>query len=202
MPKPLDIDLYAKHLFSDELTMTQDHVPVDTQRRLLRCRDLYAYWKRFPSMTSTEMVQHCVNNKGVSRQMAWTDIWLIKQLLGMFEKDTKAWHLYNFNKEIMSIYKKAIDNGDFKTAEKALADYAKFNKLDKDEETPSDWWQQIIPQGFKPTSDPTVTGIKPMPNLREDIKKWNKIFREDSIDASYEEVKEAAIESGELKREE
>lgn len=200
MPQPLDIDIYAKHLFSDEIVMREAQVPVDTRRRIYRIRDEYNHWKRFPSLSEKEMRAWVAQSfPEIKKHMAWQDIWLIKQLLGAFERDTKQWHAYNFNKEIMDTYHKAKAAGDYRSAEKALADYAKYNRLDKSEEVPDGWWERIVPQQFTPTSDPRVIGIEPMEGLRDKIQHYNKVFREEAVDADYEEIQAAARYEGEIK---
>lgn len=203
MPQPLDIDLYAKHLFSDEVVLQAERVPADTRRRIMRVRDEYEHWKRFPSLTEKEMRSWIrERHPEIGRIMAWQDVWLIKQLLGAFEKDTKQWHAYNFNKEVLDIYQKAKKAGDYRTAEKALADYARYNRLDKEEELPDGWWERIMVQQFQPTSDPRVIGIEPMEGLREKIKHYNRQFREEAVDADYEEIRQAARYDGELQENE
>lgn len=193
-----NIDLYAKYLYADEVVMQQERLPVDAQKRILRLREIYSYWKRYPSMSQSELITWICTTHSLKHSVAYEDLWIVKQLLGAIEKDTKAWHAYNFNKEIMEIYRKAKQAGDYRSAEKALADYAKYNKLDKDEETPEDWWKQIAPQPFTVTSDPRTIGIAPIPNLQEYIKKYNRLYREEAVDADFEEVMAAAKESGEI----
>ena len=56
--------------------------------------------------------------------------------------------------------------------------YGKYNQLDKEdaERLP---WEEMIVQRFEITSDPTVIGIKPQPNIKEKIQKMkDKYFGE------------------------
>lgn len=197
-----DIEIYAKHFFSDELTMTHAHVPASTQERLTRMRAAYTYWKRFPQLADKEIKSWLRDNYSIAVTTAEEDVSVVKALLGNFNKETKDWKVYMFNQHIMEIYRKAKAAGDYKSAEKALADYAKYNRLDKDEEVPDNWWERIMPQQFNPTADPRTIGINPIPNLGQHIAKWNKQFREELIDADFEEVQEAARYAGETEKEE
>lgn len=200
MPQPLSLDLYQKHFFEDaDLLQRNPELTPQTVERIVRCRGLYSYWKRYPSLSPADMVNHDMQeNPNIKHRQAQWDIWVIKQVLGAFEKDTKEWHAYNFNKEILNVYKRAMDAKDYRSAEKALADYAKYNQLDKGEDL-NPRWEDIMPKEIEPTDDATVAGLKPLKNLKEKIKKYNQQYSEDVEDASFEEVTIAAKETGELK---
>ena len=70
----------------------------------------------------------------------------------------------------------------------AAGHYAKYNKIDQEDaiKIPYD---EIVPQPFEPTSDPTVIGIKPVANIREKIASMKKRYFADIVeDITYEEV--------------
>ena len=59
-------------------------------------------------------------------------------------------------------------DSDTKTMERAAASYAKYNRVDlEDEQTLP--YELIVVQPFTATDDPTVLGIKPIPNIQQKI---------------------------------
>ena len=71
--------------------------------------------------------------------------------------------------------------------QKAANTYAKFNQLDKEEVTTVPW-EDIIPQLFEPSEDPTLLGIKPIKNIRERIDYLKNKFNQDIQDVTYEDI--------------
>ncbi len=71
-------------------------------------------------------------------------------------------------------------------AAKALVDIHKL-KMDEAEQIP---WDDIIPHDWEATDDPTVIGLKPIPNIREKIKKLKKKYGQDIeiVDTDYEDL--------------
>lgn len=66
--------------------------------------------------------------------------------------------------------------------------YGKYTQLDK-EDILDKGYDKIVVQPFEPTDDPTVLGIKPIPNVREKIKtKIQQYWSDDIEDVSFEEV--------------
>lgn len=92
---------------------------------------------------------------------------------------------------------------DTKTMERAATSYAKFNNVNVEDEQ-SVPYDLIVVQPFTATQDPTVLGIKPIPNIDKKITELIAKYRAESIDiddiefeepdimdwADYEEIKE------------
>lgn len=188
MTLPANIDEYQLHLFSPKDEMERQRLPAEMQGRLLRLRSLYAFWLNFPSKTTREMVeQELQQHKDISRATAYNDVKLVKVLMGNLERESKEWQRHVFNRRSEEIYRTAMRMKDLKTAERANADYAKFNRLDRDDEERMDW-SQIVPHVIEPTDDPTVIGIAPVKGLREKIRKLRRRFSADIEDADFIEM--------------
>ena len=200
MSLPVEIDIYQTNLFRGVTEMTEAKVPAPVQERILRLRSIYSYWRRFPQLDVRDIVRWNQKANSVKERTAYDDIYIVKQLLGAFNKDSMEWHQYLFNQKIMEIHKKAMMAGDYKTAERALSDYAKFNRLDKDPEQAKDY-TQIVPDLLKPTSNPSAIGMKPIPNLRGEIDAMNKKYGSDPVDVDFQEITEEAMKSGEIGKE-
>ena len=61
----------------------------------------------------------------------------------------------------------------------AAADkYAKYTQLDKEDELNFDY-DKIVVQAFVPTDDPSVAGFRPIPNLRDVVRKKIEQYSKD-----------------------
>ena len=198
MSIPANIDEYQLSLFSSIEEMQRKNLPQEMVERLLRLRSLYTFWLNFPDKTTREMVQQeKMMHPNIKERQAYDDIKLLKMLIGNLEQESKEWHRHVFNQRTELIYKAAMRAQDFRSAEKANADYAKYNKLDKDEPTKFNW-EEITPQMIIPTDDPTIIGIKPVKDLRGKIQRLKKKLGADIEDADFVEIKNDD-ESGEEK---
>lgn len=179
--------------------MVENGLQTSTIERIMRVRDLYTHWRQYPQLLPKDLVNWSRQmHPELKQRAAYDEVQLCKQLIGAFEDDTKEWKQWFFNQQIMKVYEKALQSQDYKSAEKALADYAKFNKLDKDDPVLPDY--DIKPELMVITSDPRAAGLKPIKDLRALIDRMNKKYS-DAIDASFEEVQEEARQTGELKEE-
>lgn len=188
MPIPATIDVCREHLFSDVEEMKKEGLPEVTQNRLLRLRDMYNYWLQFPRVKDMEIVSELCKRYSVGKSTAYEDVRIIKSLLGDLNKSTKDYHRYKFNRMIEETFDMAKRIKDARAMAAASNYYGKFNKLDKDEESDKGY-DQIVVQPFEPTDDPSVLGLKAIPNLREKIKsKIQQYWNEDVEDVEFEEV--------------
>lgn len=199
MSIPTNIDDYQLSLFSSEDEMKRRNLPQEMQTRLLRLRSLYTFWLNFPDKTTREMVQQeRVMYQDVKERQAYDDVKLLKMLIGNLEQESKNWHRHVFNQRTEKIYQAAMRAHDYRSAEKANADYAKYNKLNVDEPEPQNY-SDIVPQMIIPTDDPSVIGIKPVKDLRGKIQRLKKKLGADIEDADFVEIKEDDQGEGEEK---
>ena len=77
--------------------------------------------------------------------------------------------------------------------EKAASSYAKFNRVDLEDEQAVPY-EMIVVQPFTATDDPTVLGIKPIPNLQEKIDQMIKHYGAETIDIEDIDYEEADLE--------
>ena len=194
MSMPANIDEYQLSLFESADEMARKRLPQEMIDRLLRLRSLYTFWLNFPDKGTREMVnQEKVMYPQLKERQCYDDIKLLKILIGNLEQESKEWHRHVFNARTERIYKEAMRAHDYRSAEKANADYAKYNKLDKDEIEQHDF-SEIVPPVIEPTDDPTVIGLKPVKDLRGKIQKLKKKLGADIIDADFIELKDEETE--------
>lgn len=193
-----NIDLYKDNFMLEVPQMVENGLQSSTIERIMRVRDLYTHWRQYPSLLPKDLVNWSRQmHPELKQRAAYDEVQLCKQLIGAFEEESKEWKQWFFNQQIMKVYEKALQAQDYKSAEKALADYAKFNKLDKDNPVLPNY--DIEPTLMRMTSDPRVIGLTPMSDYREKQDYYIRKFSKDAVDADFEEVMETARESGELR---
>lgn len=184
---PATLDVALEHLFSSTDEMQNAHIPEIIQKRILRIRDLYTFWLNYPNTKDVDIVRELRKRYGISQNIAYQDLRIIKTLLGEINKSSRDFYRYKFNKMIERAFEVADRKGDAKAMAAASAAYGKFNKLDK--EDPQDLgYDKIIPQNFEITDDPAILGFKKIPDVKERINKLIKEMGQDIQDVQYEEV--------------
>ena len=94
---------------------------------------------------------------------------------------------------ILETYQMAKKRKDTKTMERAASSYAKYNRIDLEDEQAVPY-DLIVVQPFTATADPSVLGIKPIPNVQEKIQKMIAKYRAETIDIEDVEYEEADLE--------
>ena len=188
MSKSATLELCRQNLYADIDKMSA--VPANIRERILRIRSAYTYWNEYPSKKDKEIALHIMQQSGVEKSTAYDDVRLIKDLLGSINRQSKDWHLYQVNAWL----DEAVEMARKKKNEDAIIKAAKVkvtaNQLDKKDETEFPW-DEIKPQQFIITSDPTVIGVKRIPNLKDVITKLFAKYKEDIDmveDVTYEEI--------------
>ena len=82
---------------------------------------------------------------------------------------------------------------DTKSMERAAASYAKYNRVDLEDEQAVPY-EMIVVQPFVATSDPSVLGIKPIPNIQKKISDMIAKYRAETLDIEDVELEEADLE--------
>ena len=182
------IDLARKYLYEDA-----DKIPEYYREHIKRLRLGFTTWYEFPSKSRKEIKDIIVAEFGVSVQKAYEDVSLIEQLLGNIKNPTKAWVRYRVNSMLEAAYEYAARKEDPKAMAIVADKMCNYNMLDKDdpERIPFD---QIVPQPFEPTEDPSVLGITRDPNFRE---KKRKLLEKYSQEIDIEDVPFTNIEDAE-----
>ena len=190
MPLPAIIDTAREHLFADANDMQRIGLPLATQEHIFRLRDLYSFWLQHPRIKDKEIILKLQQDYKLGKSQAYTDLSILKLLLGEFQKTSKDYHRYRFLEMINEAYEVARINKDAKAMAAAADKYAKYTQLDKEDEINFDY-DKIAVQAFVPTDDPSVAGFKPVPNLREVIRNTIKKYEKECEYIEFVEVEEA-----------
>ena len=185
MAKKETYEICLQHLYDDASKLT--HLAPQHREKLLRIRSGYTLMNEFPSKKDREIILHLTKMFNIEKSAAYEDLRIIKDLLGSINKQSKDWHRFRFNQWIDKAIEIAEHKNDSEAITKAANTYGKYNQLDKEdvERVP---WDEIIPQLFEPSEDPSLLGLKPIPNIREKISYMNKKYGDQIEDVTYEDI--------------
>lgn len=196
MPLPKTVDVCKVDLFTplDELEAKYDAVIV---AKLMRVREEYQWLLANPDAKDRQFVEEFIGRTKCSEACIYSDLAIIKQLLPALSSSSRDYHRWKANQMLMETYQMAKKRKDTKTMERAASSYAKYNRVDLEDEQVMPY-DEIVVQPFTPTSDPSVLGIKPIPNIDEKIKSMIEKYRRESIDIEDVEAEDADLEQQEL----
>lgn len=138
--------------------------------KLIRLRDLHQWMLANPESRDRQFVDVVTSRYGVSRRTAYDDLAVLKTLLPELGKSSAEFHRWRFNEMIIDTFQMAKRRKDTRTMERAAASYARYNRIDAEAKQLPEY-EKIVPQPFTPVDDPSVLGIKPIPDIREKIKR-------------------------------
>lgn len=196
MPLPKTVEVCKVDLFTplEELEAKYDAVIV---AKLMRVREEYQWLLANPDAKDRQFVEEFIGRTKCSEACIYSDLAIIKQLLPALSSSSRDYHRWKANQMLMETYQMAKKRKDTKTMERAASSYAKYNRVDLEDEQVMPY-DEIVVQPFTPTSDPSVLGIKPIPNIDEKIKCMIEKYRRESIDIEDVEAEDADLEQKEL----
>lgn len=197
MALPATIDACRADLFTARTELEQRYTDVMVQR-IIRVREAYNYLLANPTIKDKQLVNHILMaHPEIHKSSAYSDVSIVKALLPSINQQSRDFHRWRYNEMILETYEMAKRHKDMKTMERAATSYAKHNRVDLEDEM-SMPYDRIVPQLFVPTMDPSVLGIKPIPNVYEVIDKLSKEMSKDLPDIIDVEAEEADLEESEL----
>lgn len=158
--------------------------------RIHRLRGLYAYWLQFPQKFDQDIVQYDMAMFKVGKSQAYDDLHLVRLILGNLQQASKDFMRWKINQDLEQDLKAARRAGDHRSVAAIEKNRILNNRTNKEDELELEF-DKIIPQQFVPVDDPTVLGIKKLPDLRNRIRELVKKYSDNSVQfAEYEELKE------------
>lgn len=188
MANPSALEVCRTDLFTREAEL-RERYPQSVVDKVLRVREMYNWFIANPDGTDREFVNELVQRHDVSKVTAYSDLAVVKAMLPLLAATSRDFHRWRFNEMIMNTYKMAQKRKDTKTMERAAASYAKYNRVDLEDEQVMPY-EMIVVQPFTATSDPSVLGIKPIPNIQRKISDMIKKYRAETIDIEDVEFEE------------
>ncbi len=196
MSTPSALEVCRTDLFTKEDDLRQRY-PQNVADKVLRVREMYNWFISNPDGTDREFVAELLQRHDVSKVTAYSDLAVVKTLLPLLATASRDFHRWRFNEMIINTYKMAEKRKDTKTMERAAASYAKYNRVDLEDEQQMPY-EMIVVQPFTATSDPSVLGIKPIPNIQEKISAMIQKYRAETLDIEDVDFEEADLEFSEL----
>lgn len=192
MPQPNIRDIAQRDLFTAE-TQLRERYNEDQIAHILRLREMYSWFVASPDIKDRQLITQTLDRFHISRAEAYADLAIVKMLLPLLTSASRDFHRYRANEMLVETYRMAKARKDTKTMERAAASYAKYNRVDlEDEQTLP--YDMIVVQPFTATSDPTILGLKPIPNLQQKIDKLLAKYRAETIDIEDIDYEEADLE--------
>ena len=185
------VDLFTAE---DELRRRYPEVIV---ARVLRVREEYNWFISNPDAKDRQFIDNAVSRFDISKVLAYSDLAIVKAMLPHLSQASRDFHRYRYNEMILETFQIAKKRKDTKTMEKAASSYAKFNRVDLEDEQAVPY-DLIVVQPFTATDDPSVLGIKPIPNIQERIDALLKKYQAENIDIEDIEFEEADLEENVL----
>lgn len=196
MSNPSTLDICRLDLFTAEDELRERYTE-SIVTRLLRVREEYNWFLSNPDAKDRQFVENAVSRFGISKSLAYNDLGIVKMLLPHLAQASRDFHRYRYNEMILETFQMAKKRKDTKTMEKAASSYAKFNRVDLEDEQAVPY-DLIVVQPFTATDDPSVLGIKPMPRLQERIQELLHKYQAENIDIADIEYEEADLEESAL----
>ncbi len=192
MPTPSAIEVCRADLFTKEQDLREKY-PAVIVDKVLRVREMYQWFISNPDGTDREFVAEVTQRHDISRVTAYSDLAILKSLLPMLATASRDFHRWRYNEMILATYKMAEKRKDTKTMERAASSYAKYNRVDLEDEQAVPY-ELIVVQPFTATDDPRVLGIEPIPNIGDKIQKMIEKYRAETIDIEDVTFEEADLE--------
>ena len=192
MARPQTVEICKRDLFTAEDELMERYGP-ETVQKLLRVREEYTWFMANPDAKDRVFINEVRSRFGIGVTQAYADLSLVKALLPTLSSASRDFHRYRFNEMILETYQMAKARKDTKTMEKAASSYAKFNRVDLEDEQAVPY-EMIVVQPFTATDDPTVLGIKPIPNLQQKIDQMIAHYGAETIDIEDIEYEEPDLE--------
>ena len=189
---PQTVEICKRDLFTAEAELMERYGP-ETVQKLLRVREEYTWFMANPDAKDRVFINEVRSRFSIGVTQAYADLSLVKALLPTLSSASRDFHRYRFNEMILETYQMAKARKDTKTMEKAASSYAKFNRVDLEDEQAVPY-EMIVVQPFTATDDPTVLGIKPIPNLQQKIDQMIAHYGAETIDIEDIEYEEPDLE--------
>ena len=183
------IELARQEMFTPENELAQRFTP-DRVEHLLRLRDMYNWFLANPSEPDRKFVMTFMGRYNLCQSKAYADLSIIKQLIPALAEASRDFHRARISDMLLEAYNMAKRRKDSKSMIMAAKVLGKVNRVDLEDEKELPF-DLIVIQPFTPSFDPSLVGIKPIPNVDEvkaALKRKLAVEVPDIEDVDYEEA--------------
>lgn len=189
---PTALEACRLDLFTSDAELREKY-PAALAERVMRLREMHNYWLSNPSMKDRQLRDTIMSRYGVSQSTAYGDIAVIHQLVPLLSQKSRDFHRTRYNEMILETYAMAKARKDTKSMERAATSYAKYNRVDLEDEMTMPY-DDIVPQNFSATLDVSVLGVKPIPDAANFIARLTRDLSRDCSDIMDVECEEADLQ--------
>lgn len=191
MINPEIIDKVQRLLLAEESEIDAAGLKPGVKERIMRLREMYFYWIRNPRQNERQIVDVLRKQYELRLSQAYEDAQLLRICIGNIQQVTRQWSQWVFLQRCEEGFEMARKEGNINAFAKMLATFARGTKIAKEENTAPEY-DQIVPQQFTVTTDPSVAGFRRIPNIHEKAKKLLQKYAAETEEpiAEYEELKE------------
>ena len=136
--------------------------------RLDRLKKIFTKWHGDPLLSDIQMRNYIMNEFGVSRDQAYSDLNLVVRLFGSAPKAEKEFMRMKANRlvDLAIAAARAGDEKQAKSLTKIAEVIVKTNQLDQPDGEDYQW-DEIVPRDESFSVDPEVIGIAKVPDIEE-----------------------------------
>ena len=191
-----NIELAQREMFTprEELLQRYDEARV---AHLMRIREMYNWMIANPSERDRKFIDIFTGKFNLSQSAAYADLALVKQLVPALAPASREFYRKQVSEMLLETYNMAKARKDTKAMAMAAKELGKVNRVDLEDEKILPY-EQIVIQPFTPSSDPTIIGLKIIPNVDEVKARLKKQMSMDNPDIEDVDFEEADLEEESL----
>lgn len=191
-----NIELAQREMFTprEELLQRYDEARV---AHLMRIREMYNWMIANPSERDRKFIDIFTGKFNLSQSAAYADLALVKQLVPALAPASREFYRKQVSEMLLETYNMAKARKDTKAMAMAAKELGKVNRVDLEDEKILPY-EQIVIQPFTPSSDPTIIGLKIIPNVDEVKARLKKQMSMDNPDIEDVDFEEADLEEDTL----
>ena len=191
-----NIELAQREMFTprEELLQRYDEARV---AHLMRIREMYNWMIANPSERDRKFIDIFTGKFNLSQSAAYADLALVKQLVPALAPASREFYRKQVSEMLLETYNMAKARKDTKAMAMAAKELGKVNRVDLEDEKVLPY-EQIVIQPFTPSSDPTIIGLKVIPNVDEVKARLKKQMSMDNPDIEDVDFEEADLEEDTL----
>lgn len=196
MPQVKNIELARKEMFTPDAELRERFAP-ERVEHLLRLRDMYNWFLSNPSEQDRKFVSVFMGRYNLSQSKVYADLALVKELVPMLSEASRDFHRARISDMLLEAYNMAKRRKDTKAMIMAAKELARVNRVDLEDEKELPF-DLIVVQPFTPSFDPTLVGIKPIPNVDEVKAALKRKLAQDIPDIEDVDYEPADLQEAEL----
>lgn len=187
-----NMELAQREMFTPEEELLQ-HYDAARVAHLMRLRDMYSWMLANPSERDRKFIDVFTGKCGITQSQAYADLALIKQLIPALAPASREFYRKQVSEMLLETYNMAKARKDTKAMAMAAKELGKVNRVDLEDEKILPY-EMIVIQPFTPSTDPTLLGLKVIPNIEEVKARLRKQVAMDNPDIEEVEFEEADLE--------